>query len=151
MKIAYRKAETTDASLLIEIYNSSFYDDYIYYGECPAYGRTKEQMEYSIENYPKYIIYADKKPVGAISFENKGKGIYYLCCLCIVPSYQRMGIGSNAVEYILSVCEDWKTVSLVTPLDKTQNIKFYTEKCGFRIIGNSMDGNVEVANLYIKR
>lgn len=35
--------------MLIEIYNASFYDDYIKYGECPAYGRTRESMESSKE------------------------------------------------------------------------------------------------------
>ena len=37
MKIEYRKADIADAELLIEIYNSAFYSDYIKYGECPAY------------------------------------------------------------------------------------------------------------------
>ena len=34
--------------MLIGIYNSAFYDDYIRYGECPAYGKAKEMMEKSI-------------------------------------------------------------------------------------------------------
>ena len=42
MKIEYRKADIADAQLLIDIYNSAFYSDYIKYGECPAYGKTKE-------------------------------------------------------------------------------------------------------------
>lgn len=42
MKIEYRKADITDAELLIDIYNFAFYSDYIKYGECPAYGKTKE-------------------------------------------------------------------------------------------------------------
>ena len=51
MKIEYRKADIVDAELLIDIYNSSFYSDYVKYGECPAYGKTKEMMEKSIINY----------------------------------------------------------------------------------------------------
>lgn len=42
MKIEYRQANVEDAELLINIYNSSFYSDYIKYGECPAYGKTKK-------------------------------------------------------------------------------------------------------------
>lgn len=42
MNIKYRKAAVEDAELLIEIYNASFYSDYIKYGECPAYGKTKD-------------------------------------------------------------------------------------------------------------
>ena len=34
MELIYKKAVKDDANLLIEIYNSSFYDDYAFYGEC---------------------------------------------------------------------------------------------------------------------
>lgn len=33
MKLSYSKAVHDDADLLIDIYNSSFYDDYVRYGE----------------------------------------------------------------------------------------------------------------------
>jgi hypothetical protein len=45
MKLKYIKANIEDADLLIKLYNEAFYDDYIRYGECPAYGRTRENME----------------------------------------------------------------------------------------------------------
>ena len=38
MDISYRNANIEDVDLLIEIYNASFYSDYIKYGECPGYG-----------------------------------------------------------------------------------------------------------------
>ena len=44
MSVEFRKAEITDAELLIDIYKYSFFDDYIRYSEYPAYGRTKEMM-----------------------------------------------------------------------------------------------------------
>lgn len=53
INLRYRKAEKSDAELLVDIYNSAFYDDYIKYGECPAYGRSVEQMESSITVAPK--------------------------------------------------------------------------------------------------
>ena len=56
MDIEFRKAELADAELLIGIYNASFYDDYVRYGECPAYGKTKEMMERSIVDHPKFLI-----------------------------------------------------------------------------------------------
>ena len=56
MKIEYREADIADAELLIDIYNSAFYTDYVKYGECPAYGKTKEMMEKSIINYPKFRL-----------------------------------------------------------------------------------------------
>lgn len=151
MVLTYREAAKSDANLLIEIYNSSFYDDYIRYGECPGYGKTRSEMESSIHKFPKYIIMKDGIPVGAISLENKGNGRYYLGCLCVIPTYQRMGIGTRAFRYMLSICPEWKQITLVTPSDKEQNIKFYTEKCGFSITGKEMDGNVEVTNFTLER
>lgn len=56
MELRYRKAVVQDAALLIDIYNAAFYGDYIKYGVCPGYGKTKEMMERSILQYPKYII-----------------------------------------------------------------------------------------------
>lgn len=46
MVLTYREATKSDANLLIDIYNSSFYEDFIHYGECPGYGKTKEQMKF---------------------------------------------------------------------------------------------------------
>ena len=151
MELIYKKAVKDDANLLIEIYNSSFYDDYAFYGECPAYGQTKEQMEQSLENYTKYIVLSDNNPVGALSFKDNGNGCYYLGCLCVIPEYQGMGIGTKTFQYMLSVCSDWKEITLITPVDKKQNVRFYTEKCGFKIGDTVMDGNVEVVNFYRNR
>ncbi len=148
MQLEYRKAAKNHADLLIDIYNSAFYNDYIRYGECPAYGRTRERMELSIAMFPKYIIICDGFPVGVISFENKGNGYYYLGCLCIIPTYQGKGIGTLAFQHMLCVCSDWKKITLVTPSDKDENIKFYTEKCSFHIGEKEMDGSVQVLNFY---
>ena len=138
MEVTYRKAVKDDADLLIEIYNSSFYDDYVFYGECPAYGQTKEQMEQSFEDFTKYIILSDDIPIGALSFK-------------VIPEYQGKGIGTKTFKYMLSVCPDWKEITLVTPADKEQNVKFYTEKCGFNIGEKVMDGNVEVVKFYMNQ
>lgn len=111
MRLDYRKAQKKDAELLINIYNAAFYDDYIKYGECPAYGRSIEAMENSIEMYPKLIVNCENVPVGVISVERKG----------------------------------------VTPADKKENIKFYTGKCGFHIVGTEMDGNVKAVTFLMER
>ncbi len=63
MTIEYRRAVSEDAELLINIYNASFYSDHIRFGVCPGYGKTKEMMEASIRDDPKYIILCDNKPV----------------------------------------------------------------------------------------
>ncbi len=151
MKIEYRKAGIADAELLIDIYNSAFYSDYIKYGECPAYGKTKEMMEKSIMDYPKFIILFDNRPVGCVSCKQMETGVYEVGCLCVVPEYQGKGIGTDAIRFITSYCEDWSKITLITPIDKKENVKFYTEKCGFDIVSDEMDGNVRVARFVLER
>lgn len=151
MKIEYRQANMADAELLIEIFNASFYSDYIKYGECPGYGKTKEMMEKSIINYPKFIIQCDSKPIGCISCKKLENNIYEIGCLCVIPTYQGKGIGTQAIEYIKSLYKDWYKFTLITPVDKQENVKFYTERCGFDIVSSEMDGNVEVVRFVLER
>ena len=150
MKIDFRKADISDAAILIEIYNSAFYDDFIKYGECPAYGRTKEQMEQSIIDYPKFLILNEDKAVGCISCRELEEGVFEIGCLCVIPEFQGKGIGTAAMEFAKSY-KKWKKFTLVTPADKSQNVKFYTEKSGFKIEGSEMDGDVKVYKFVLER
>ncbi len=113
--------------------------------------RTRDSMEASIEKSPKLIIHYDDNPVGVISVENKGQGEYYLGCLCVIPKYQGKGIGTQAIKYMLDYYADWTKISLITPVDKEQNIHFYTQKCGFVIDGTYKEGNVKVAHFIMER
>lgn len=151
MELHYKNAEKTDADLLIGLYNQSFYSDYIRYGTCPGYGRTKESMENSISKYAKEIILCNGLPVGVISVQSKGAGIYYISCLCVIPKYQNRGIGTQAISHVKRKFQDWKRIQLVTPADKEENLYFYTQKCGFKITNTQMDGAVKVVTLSLER
>ena len=151
MKPEFRKADIADAALLTDIYNSSFYSDYIRYGECPAYGKTKEMMEQSIIEYSKFLILYDDRPVGCISCKEAGNGVYEVGCLCVVPEFQGKGIGTAAMEFAKSHFSDWTRFTLVTPADKSENVRFYTEKCGFDLRSVEMHGNVKVARFILER
>lgn len=151
MDIEFKKAGMADADLLIEIYNASFYSDYLRYGECPAYGRTAEMMRQSIIDFPKFLIVCSGRPVGCISCREVKKGEYEVGCLCVIPEYQGKGIGTAAMEFAKSYYSDWTRFTLITPVDKTENIRFYTEKCGFAIQHLEMDGNVSVARFILER
>ena len=145
MKIEYRQAAIEDADVLAKIYNASFYDDFVRFGSCPGYGQTKESMEKSIMQRPKHIILCDNEPVGCVSCIKKENGLYEVGCLCVIPEYQGKGIGTQAIKFIKTLYKDMERLTLVTPLDKKQNVKFYTEKCGFRIESTERDGDVELA------
>jgi ribosomal protein S18 acetylase RimI-like enzyme len=149
--IEYRKAVSEDAEMLVNIYNAAFYSDYMRYGACPGYGRTTEMMKESIREYPKYIILCDKKPVGCVSCKMQEMGVYEITCLCIIPEYQGKGLGTKSVRFVKELYDDWEKLTLVTPLDKKENVKFYTEKCGFRIVSTEKDGNVELARFVAER
>ena len=151
MELKYREATIEDADMLIDIYNASFYKDYIRYGNCPGYGKTKEMMENSILSYSKLIILCDKKAVGVISCEKIENETYEVGCLCVIPEYQGLGIGTAAFEFAMSYYKDGKGFTLVTPADKEENVRFYTQKCGFHVVSNEMDGKTKLVRFYRDR
>lgn len=83
MKIEFREALISDAELLIEIYNSAFYKDFIRYVECPAYGRSIEEMQRSILEFPKFVIMCDGEAVGCISCKAVDNGVYEKSAACV--------------------------------------------------------------------
>lgn len=101
-------------------------------------------MEQLIINTPPLIIICDSMPGGVISCKKIDQAIYEVGCLCIIPEFQGKGIGTKAFQDVLSYYSDWKKFTLITPADKKENVKFYTEKCFFRIESIEMDGNVKV-------
>ena len=149
--ISFKQAAIDDAELLADIYNASFFSDYQRFGACPGYGKTIEMMEESIRLYPKHIILCDNKPVGCVSCRPGGPQEYEIGCLCVIPEYQGRGIGTQAVRFVQHYYDDWKRLTLVTPLYKHENVRFYTEKCGFKIISTERDGNVELARFLMER
>lgn len=151
MEIEYRKAALADAELLVDIYDSAFYSDYIRFGECPAYGKSKAAMEKSISEYPKLIILCDREPAGCVSCKKISDGIYEIGCLCVVPKFQGKGIGTQAVKHITSLYKDAEKFTLITPVEKKENVKFYTEKCGFKIVSTETDGSVKVARFVLEK
>lgn len=142
--MVYKYADTSDADVLIEIYNSAFHDDFIRYGECPAYGRSREDMERSIQDFPKIIAYEQDKAIGVISYKQEAPGKYYIGCLAVIKDMQGCGIGTQLMNHFMSEHPDWNELTLVTPKDNERNIKFYTGRFGFDIVGEEDDGKVTV-------
>lgn len=150
MNVYFRKAKLKDANEMVNVYNGAFYDDYKRYGTCPGYGHSIECMEKSIRDNTKYTILSESKMIGAISVSNKKDGKCYIGCLCIIPEYQGKGIGTKAMQFLQDELIGWKSFELETPVSKTENVKFYTQKCGFTITDKIKDGDVELYR-FIKR
>ena len=151
MDLQIRKAIAEDAEILIKIYNEAFYEDYVKYGECPAYGRSVDDMKKSIAEIPKYIAYYNSIPIGVISVKAEGEGVYYIGCVCVIPELQRKGIGHQLIEFMKTQYNDWKKIELITPIDKEKNVNFYTKKCGFIIDNEEMDSSVKVYHFSMNR
>ena len=79
------------------------------------------------------------------------RGIYEVGCLCVVSEFQGKEIETQAIRFVTSHYRDWDKITLVTPIDKKENVKFYTEKCGFNIVSMEMDGNVKVARFVLEK
>ena len=151
MMAAYRPAVPDDAALLVRLYNAAFHADYVRYGQCPGYGRSVPDMLDSIARTHKQLLLLDGEPVGVLSYNHEGEGQIYVGCLCVVPEHQGKGLGTRAFAHLLSLCPDWQRIRLVTPADKTENIRFYTEKCGMSPGPVTKDGTVDVIELTLTR
>ena len=64
---------------------------------------------------------------------------------------ERKNHGDRIFRFLKTFLEDWKQLTLVTPIDKKENVKFYTEKCGFHIESTERDGNVMLARFVLER
>lgn len=151
MELTYHPAKTVDAGLLTRLYNAAFYSDFAKYGVCPGYGKTQAQMEQSILDFPKFIIRCDGVPVGVISCKETEPDVYEIGCLCVIPSYQRRGIGTQAVRFVRSHYKSWRKLTLVTPADKEQNLCFYTETCGFSIQSAEQQNGIPLVRFVMER
>lgn len=108
-------------------------------------------MEKSVQDYPKIIAYDEGKPVGVISYKAEGPGKYYIGCLAVVKEEQGHGIGTLLLKHFMSEHPDWDELTLVTPKDNECNIRFYTERFGFDIVGEEVDGAVTVLLFKLNR
>ena len=54
-------------------------------------------------------------------------------------------------QFVKTYYHDWNRFTLITPADKSENVRFYTEKCGFAVQSAEMDGNVKVVRFVLER
>lgn len=143
MIIEFERATLDDIETLIDVRNQSFYKDFVRYGECPGYNRSKEDMTWAILNRMVYKIVCDGRTVGNISVDDSQNETCRLCCLCVIPDYENRGIGQEALRFIEREFPNATTWTLETPSDKMRNHYFY-KKAGYKIIKEYLDGAVKL-------
>ena len=82
-----------------------------------------------------YIIWQDDKPAGWLKLNGfNDTDIAWISMLVIAPEYQRIGLGSYAVDYACELIKNrgYKSVGIHTNKENTAAHRCY-EKCGFTI------------------
>lgn len=150
MIIKIVKAEMGDAETLADIYNQSFYSDFIKYGECPGYGKTEKDIQDGMQKYIVYKIVVNSQTVGAISVNQESKTHCFLGALCVIPEYANRGIGQQAMSLLDKEFPSVQCWTLETPSDKEQNHYFY-KKLGYTVTKEYMDGGVLISHFERRR
>lgn len=146
MDITFERSTPADVDAILDVRNRCFVADYVRYGECPGYGTGREEMKQIIEDCLNYKILCEGKLIGNISARSRGGGRYWLGCLCVVPEYENLGIGSRAMAFLDEAAPDAVHWSLETPADKLRNHHFYG-KHGYAITGRHKEGSVEIVHM----
>ena len=98
-----------------------------------------------------WCLLANGTVAGTAALKDLGNGTAELKALYLEQKYQGRGLGTAAMEYVKAYYGNWKRFTLITPADKTGNVRFYTEKCGFSVTSAEMDGNVKVLRFVLER
>lgn len=144
MDIEIFRAQSQDAKRLAEVFNTSFYSDYVKYGECPGHNKTEDSMLAGMKEHLVYKIVVEGIIVGAISVKQEPENRYYLGALCVIPDYANKGIGQQAMRFLDDEFPQASHWALETPTDKAQNHYFY-KKFGYMVTKEYMDGSVSVS------
>ena len=101
------------------------------------------------------VVYVDGKVAGAGAIREYQYGdidnATELKRVFVRDEFQGKGIGTHAGKYVTSLYKDAEKFTLITPIEKKENVKFYTEKCGFKIESTETDGNVKVARFVLEK
>ena len=106
-------------------------------------------MKHSVEQRHTFKIMDGDAIIGNCIVHDNGDGVYFLGCLCVVPTYEHQGVGQSAMEYLFAHFPQAKRWALETPLTKPRNHRFYQQQ-GFSIKEQYQDGSVAVC-LFEKR
>lgn len=131
--LRFERAAAGDANTLIAVQNAAFHDDFLAYGECPAYRESLPDMERQIQTRIVYKILDGTTVIGDIIARKLEEGKYYLRVLSVAPAYQNRGIGQKALEFLFCEISDAVSWELITPHKSIRNHHLY-EKMGFRKI-----------------
>lgn len=83
-----------------------------------------------LEQHPKK---EERNPISrliCVSCKRLETGVYEIGCLCVIPEFQGKGFGANAIQYVKTLHKDREKLTLVTPIDKKENVRFLSKNAG---------------------
>jgi diamine N-acetyltransferase len=138
-EIKFKKAELSDIPIIHELaekiwrkhYPDIISNEQIDYMLLKMYSQNslKEQFE---EGHQFMMILMDDKPLGYLSFSNKGGGNYFLHKFYIDTGQHRKGLGKLLFDFSFSKIPDIKTIRLTVNRKNYTAINYYF-KNGFNI------------------
>lgn len=125
MKLVFRKATEKDWRTVLLLEKSVSGEYY--------HSVTKEdEVKKYIKKSNVFLIQKGTKTVGTISYDLKDNGHADVDGLTVYPTYQRQGIATNAMEFLMNKLKKVKRVTLVVHPRNTPAIRLYL-KFGFHI------------------
>lgn len=139
MRISFERATSEDAEALVQAQIAAFhYDEVLYPGVGESGPPGYDSVELALKRMERdefYKIVVDGQIVGGMILFSKGEGHWHVDLLNIVPEYQNMGIGKQAIAFIEQTYPAAKW-TLDTPGYALRNQHFY-EKCGYVKVGET--------------
>ena len=130
--IKLKRATEKDIPAMLEI-EKSVVGTKIYSGLA---GREDAVKELAENIY--YLIERDGKVVGDIAYQIKDTNHAYISGLAIAKEFQVQGIARQAMQILLEMLNDVKSIDLVTHPENEKAISLY-KSLGFKQIGESME------------
>lgn len=152
-KIKLVKAELSDAEKLLEIQKSCFtphlerYQDY----ETSPATISLDKLQRQIQNENFFKILMDDSWIGSINIRKlNNEGNYMLHIINILPAYQGMGIGQQAIKLVEEIFSDAKSWCLETLEDMMGNRHLY-EKMGYKFTGRTEKINDKLTLVFYEK
>lgn len=91
-----------------------------------------------------YVIYFQKEPAGFFSFYDNDtrEKKAYLTLIAIDTQFQKMQLGSYAMQFICRECRKKGMSKICLEVDKNNNAYYFYEKKGFHIVGMASEYSV---------
>ncbi len=134
MSLTIPPAEPADYPVLAAIGHLAFQPDKEKYGLGPGIYEDPSFLLPLLQKGDQSVrkLVVDGEMIGILITRPVEPGVMHLGCLCVLPSHQAMGYGSQALKLLEKAYPAARRWELDTPADSEKHRRFY-EKNGYRV------------------